>query len=195
MLAAIETIASAQDNWSSPEDRATDLSTRLAVELADDSALDELLDLAFVGTELAPELYRTIPRMSRDALTRLWERDPESFRLVVTRYAVPAATISWPFSFCDVIADFFNAAVAVANDEDVMRESIYALLELGSSHNRFHVQDVAIEILQRIRTPQLAMAAADGIKRANVEATRWSISEFKCRSLHPIIRELVESFY
>ncbi|MGD0742093.1 MAG: serine/threonine-protein kinase [Acidimicrobiales bacterium] len=195
MLAAIETLAAAQEQWSSPEDRATDLSKRLAANEADDSALDDLLDLAFIGPGLEPDLLMTIPRMSRDALARLWERDPESYRALIGRYADPVAHTQWPFGFCDVIADFLDNAVEVANDEDVMRDSVYALLEMGSSHNRFHVQDVAIGILQRIRTPQLAMAAAEGIRRASVGATTWTISEAKCRSLHPIIRELVESLY
>lgn len=193
MLAAIETIASAQDTWASPEDRATDLSKRLAAELADDSALDDLLNLAFSGPELPSDLHRTIPRMSNDALVRLWERDPESFRQLIARFASPVAGLSWPFSFCDVIADFFSEAVSVSNDEDVLRDAIYALLELGWGHNRYHVQDVTIDILQRIRSPQLAMAAVDGIRRVSPGATIWTISESKARSLHPIIRQLVET--
>jgi hypothetical protein len=131
--------------------------------------------------------------MSNDALVRLWERDPESFRQLIARYASPVADLSWPFSFCDVIADFLSEAVSVSNDEDVMRDAIYALLELGWGHNRYHVQDVTIDILQRIRAPQLAMAAVDGIGRASPGAAIWTITESKARSLHPIIRQLVET--
>lgn len=195
MLKALEMLATAEDQWDSPSDRATSLTERLRSEELDDSALDELLELALAGNRVATELHETIPMMSKTALSRLWERDPDSYRLLIERFAETVESRSWEFGFCDVIANFFNRAVTVSGDDEVLRNSIGALVELGPSHNRWHVQDVAVGILQRIRSPHSAMSAAEALRSASASDVTWTIGEFVCRSLHPIIREVVANLY
>jgi serine/threonine protein kinase len=189
---ALNVTATAQDRWASVSDIAESLRDRIAADNADDSALDDLMELAQAdGGNGLVELRETIPLMSPSAISRQWERDPDAFRVLMERYSDHVATTSWPFSFCDKIADFFERAVKLTGDDDVLQYSIYALVEMGRDHNRWHVRDVFADILQRIRTPNSAIAAAEGLKAASSSAVAWSISEFVGNSLHPIIREVV----
>jgi serine/threonine protein kinase len=196
LLRALEASVSVPDEWVSPTDRADILTKRLEADLPDDSALDDLLELALAHDGLGIDgLDQVIPRMSRTAIARLWERDQDSFRVLMESYAKRVAMTSWEFSFCDTISDFLDKAVLVSNDEDVLRHAVWALIEMGASHNRFHVKDVAVDILQRIRTPNMALAAVEAVKAASPASVRWTVSDFLSRSLHPLVKAAVQAAF
>lgn len=193
MLQAIETAATAQDRWSSRSDMAERLRERLSLNTPDDSALDDLLDMIQSDTrEHIRELRGTIPTMSQAALERLWDRNPDGFRFLIHAFGEHVEGSSWDFDFCDVIARFFDRAILASQDDDVLHDGVLALVELGAGHHRFYVRDVVAEILQRIRTPDTAISAADALNDAGSSSVAWTVSPFVAKSLHPIIRSAAE---
>jgi eukaryotic-like serine/threonine-protein kinase len=134
-----------------------------------------------------------IPRISRNGLSRLQQSDPEGLRKMLLTFAAYVADgSSWDFDFCDVIADFMERSVLVTRDPDVMSAALTALVELGEGHNRWHVQDVVLDIVKRVRTDADALAAIDGLSRARPSALDWTISDLALRSLHPVLRHGIE---
>jgi serine/threonine protein kinase len=187
MEADLKTLASAPEEWVSLADVVESLPNRLAADVADDSALDDLTELLGKPHGVV-DVREAIPKMSRATIERLWETDPDAMRHLADRFANHAAFAQWTFSFCDTIADFFDRAVRVTKDDEILRDSVFALVQVGANQHRFHVRDVLAEILQRIRVPNAAMAASEGLKLADGDAVLWSVSEFVENSLHPIIR-------
>ncbi|WP_433359017.1 hypothetical protein [Streptosporangium sp. CA-115845] len=51
----------------------------------------------------------------------------------------------------------------------ISKEAICGLVELGMHHNRWHVRDVAVTMLQRIRDTDEALAALEGLREAEPE--------------------------
>jgi serine/threonine protein kinase len=192
MLEALHIAATAQDRWENLSDITETLTERLSANVADDSALDDLMEMLQGKSEGIVELRETIPSMSKPALERLWEQNTDGYRYLIHRYAEHVGASSWSFGFCDTIADFFDRAVTISGDDDVLGDSLLALVEMGASHNRYYVRDVVTDVLQRIRTPDAAMSAADALKASSRFAITWTVSEFVARSLHPIVRAIVD---
>lgn len=193
LLAAMEGAAAAPDRWVTVEENADGLADRLRAEVPDDLAIHELTELLLAGggehESAVRALRNTIPVMSRDALSRLWDLDEDHFRRVLEIYGDHVAGSSFPFDFCDTIADFYERAVLVAKDAQVTHLALLALFQLGPSHNRWHVRDVAISILQRIRDSATAIAAAEAIRETSPSEVEWTLNSFVVRSLHPTIRD------
>ncbi|MDW3214776.1 MAG: serine/threonine-protein kinase [Ilumatobacteraceae bacterium] len=192
-VVAVERAVSSPGKWLSPEDRAAGLEEALALEVPAPSALAELVDLVSVddGREVVAALRGAIATMSHGALEQLWNMDREGLVRVVDRYGAYIRDAQLPFGFCDQVANFFDRVVLVTNDAGILGTSVGALVEMGYAHNRWHVNSVAVEVLQRIREPDQAAAAADAVRGCSARAVDATISEFAAKSLHPVVRDAV----
>jgi hypothetical protein len=191
LLDAIERAAKVPTEWRGADEVAESLAARLRLELPDEAAISELVDL-LGGTdpkEAVRELRTAIPEMSRGVIEQLWQEDPEAFRALAERFGEHVEESGWDFSFCDTIANFFDRAVIITADDDVLHSAVRALIELGASHNRWHVRDVVIGMLQRVRESHAALAATEAIRESRPAALEWTLSDFAIRSLHPTIRD------
>jgi eukaryotic-like serine/threonine-protein kinase len=139
--------------------------------------------------ELMRELCEVLPFMSKDQIRVLWNDDSERFQHVYGNFTDTIATAGFPFSFCDILADFCRDVVSVTDDVEVVRLTTNGLAGLGYRHNRWHVQRVLLSLLQGVRTPEIAVAALDGLREARHSAVEWTLSDFATRSLHPILRD------
>ncbi|MCQ3807492.1 MAG: serine/threonine-protein kinase [Acidimicrobiaceae bacterium] len=194
MLVAIGAAVKAPENWRSEEETADELANRLQLESPDDSSIAELISQfeASTPTEAMETLHCVIPRMSSGAIRIAWRSHQESFSHLLEAYADTVATSGYKWDFCDTIAGFWDRAVRISNDEHVLYLATKALLGLGEHHNRWHVRDVLIEILQRIRDKNHALNAAEALRETSPMVVAWSLERFVIRSLHPAIRDEAE---
>lgn len=181
-----------QGRWE-PSDEALD---RLLEQVrgGDSAAARETLEaveraVANRDDELMREFFEVLPFMSRDQIQILWHEDSERFQRVYGSFTDEIATAQFPFSFCDILADFCRDVVSVTDDMEIMRFTTNGLSGLGYGHNRWHVQRVLLSLLQGVRTPEMAVAALDGLREARLSAVEWTLSDFATRSLHPILRD------
>ena len=191
MLVAIEAAVKAPENWRSEEEIADDLANRLRLESPDASSIAELISQfnASAPTEAMETLKLAIPWMSSESIRIAWRSHQESFSRLLDAYSDTVVTSGYEWSFCDTIAGFWDRAFRVTNDDHILYLATRALLELGESHNRWHVRDVLIEILQRIRDSNHALAAAEALREASPKVVVWTLESFVIRSLHPTIRD------
>lgn len=70
----------------------------------------------------------------------------------------------------------------------LLREAIRGLAALGRTHDRWHVRDIAVGILQSIRDDDAAVSALEGLRMAGRRATEWTAGPAVAGTLHPILR-------
>jgi serine/threonine protein kinase len=185
-------VAAPKGHWQTTADALGRLRERLRVDEPDETAFRDLLDLAVrfeEGPVVREGVTRILAELSPDAIRGLWTLDPEAFRDLISRFAAYVAVTAFDFAYTDVLADLLDRAVTETRDDDVLRAAAAALPALGLSHNRWHVRDVLVRILQSVRTSVEAMAALDGLRQASPEALDWAITDFALRSLHPVLRD------
>jgi hypothetical protein len=66
---------------------------------------------------------------------------------------------------------------------------------LGYHHNRWHVRDVVVAILQGIRSDEDAGAAIEGLRMAGKDAAEWTVGDTIIRTLRPTLRGGVVNFF
>jgi serine/threonine protein kinase len=193
MLAALERAMGARAvQWERPDDVAARLSERIRGDLPDRADLEELLrwvqQLDENDEEHMDALDSVLPRLSAASIHELWELDARGFGRIFERYTRRIARASFPFAFCDDLADFCLRAVRETRDNAILRSTMAALPQLGESHNRWHVQSVVTTLLQEIRDNETALVALEGLREAAPTAVEWTMNDFTLRSLHPILR-------
>jgi len=192
MLAALESAAAAPDRWQTADEDADELAARVRGQGVDEAALLELMDRA-LGAHKQDDAIRAlravIPLLKAPSVQWLWEHDPASLRELLKAYGEHVSFASLGFDFCDVVADFFELAVSVTKDDQILAIAIEALVMMGSGHNRFHVRDVVISLLQSIRTTDGALAAREALYECNESSVAWTLNDFVIRTLHPTLRD------
>lgn len=199
LLAAIEvalTPPSPSRRWESPEEKSRRLRLSLATQ-PDANAIYEVvmwarqIDTANYG-EMG-EFVQALSTLPADAVEAWWNHDRDELGRTFHAFA-ERLDGSFDFSVCDPLANFAQRAVMVTGDQTILREAIRGLAALGSRHNRWHVRDVALGILQRILEDEDAVAALEGLKMAGRSATEWTAGESVMATLHPILRAGLDQF-
>lgn len=78
--------------------------------------------------------------------------------------------------------DFARRAVEVTRDQVILGKDIRGLAALGCNHNRWHVRDVTVGILQSMRDDDDAVSGLEGLRMAGGRATEGRPA---LRSPHP----------
>lgn len=191
LMAAIEQAVSAYSiKWESPQDRLARLRPRLAAEFLDAVAAEELMQWLL---DDEPEEFacaaRALIASSRPVIAHLWALDPGACRNALGRMSIWMGEGGFPFDYCDNIANSARMIWQVSEDNEVLRAVVRGLVDLGAMHNRWHVRDVLVDILQGIRNPERALIALEALQSARADRVDWSLNAFAVRSLHPVLRQ------
>lgn len=195
LLAAIESaLAPAPTGgvWEAPGDKGERLRARLEGErhVADAEAIAELVRWSeSVGPDEDDyvEFCWTLSVLGNGPITWWWEHDPGEFERVMTVFT-NYLDESFSFGMCDRLADFARRAVAMTNDAVVLQQVVTGLTLLGWRHNRWHVQDAAVAILQGIRSEDEAAIAMEGLRIAGSGPVSWTIGNTAFKTFHPVLR-------
>jgi hypothetical protein len=160
LLAAIETAVASAQSWEKPEEKGQRLRQRLAS--ADTAAA---MDVIRWADEFGPARF-------------------------IRAFGVFGRALDYGFDWadCDPLANFAHLAVTVTRDREVLRETIRGLAVLGHRHNRWHVRDVALQILQGLRADADASSALEGLQMAGAPSARWTVGDAIIGTLHPVLR-------
>lgn len=187
LLASIENAVAPASRWETAAERGKRLRQSLAVGL-DADAVREMIKWADEADSSQVGDFALALSAAREVLVReWWKADRFSFARVFKVFA-RALDLGYPWEDCDPLADFAELAVLMTQDPDILREAICGLAKLGNHHNRWHVRDVAVGILQRIRDNDKAASALEGLQIAGPTATDWTVGQAVLGTLHPILR-------
>jgi eukaryotic-like serine/threonine-protein kinase len=138
-------------------------------------------------------LTRVLPWCTRPSVNYLWTNHRTAFRRMYQRFADHMRHGAFSFEYCDVLADFAQRAVIGTKDSSILRTTVAALVHLGHYHNRWHVRDVLVGVLQGVKSAEMSLAAVEALQSADSDALAWSISDFALRTLSPAVRANVET--
>jgi hypothetical protein len=200
LLAAIESAVAPAPigRWETAEEKAGRLRPRLkAGRVVDEAALDEFVrwadELDFSDAEDMGEFSWALSALPSDSVEWWWQQNPAGFTGIFQAFA-SSLEGSFDFGMCDVLADFARRAVVATGDAIILREAVRGLAHLGTNHNRWHVRDVVVAILQKIRTPEDAVAALEGLRMAGQPFIEWTVGSAVIRTLHPVLRSGLGTF-
>ncbi|OBF19681.1 serine/threonine protein kinase (plasmid) [Mycobacterium kubicae] len=200
-LEALQRALDAHEEYRSVESReqtAERLRDRMLSPSTTPADLAEMLEWAATLDESNHDdmqaLSRVLPWCGAPSIKFLWDNDRGTFQRVFQRFIDHVASSSFSFEYCDVLANFVRRAVSTTADSNVLRQSVRALAELGPRHNRWHVRDVLVSILQDTKNDEMALAAVEGLRAVNRTDVNWSITDFTVRTLPPTIRAGIDSW-
>lgn len=96
-----------------------------------------------------------------------------------------------PFEYCDVVADFYADIFRRTDDLALQRTVLARLIDMGASHNRWHVGNVVADLLAGIDDVSTSMLAAEVIE-ADDYRSEWYWEPF-CKSKH-LPRPVADAF-
>jgi serine/threonine protein kinase len=99
---------------------------------------------------------------------------------------------SLPFSYCDVVADFYARVFVKSEDLAVRRTVVARLWELGPAHNRWHVGSVLASLVGNITETSDAMLVVDIINKSP-ERAWWHDNYLKGKPVLKPIREAIDA--
>lgn len=179
------------EDWESRSEKAERLRDRL-LGRPNSEDLVQIMDWALALNEQDDDdmkaLARVLPWMNVSSIGFLWSRDGQSFGRLIDRFTHYVSVNSFSFEYCDALADFLRRVVSATNDSRVLGRVVVALARLGANHNRWHVRDVLVGILQGIKSQEGAAAASEALRSVPVQALTFSVTDFTLRSLPVAIR-------
>ncbi len=138
------------------------------------------------------DLYREkLPKLPAEMLEQYMEALPADFRRAVGYYDEHVSG-SLPFSYCDVVADFYRRIFGATKDLALRRRLLARLIEMGASHNRFHVGDVVAQMLAAVRETSEAMMAADVISAADPGHVRFLVPYARGKAMVSLLSDVVK---
>ena len=190
LLAAVETAAAPAQPAETPTGRAARLRQRLAVLFDPDAAAEVVRWAEHVDPAETADLALALSALPASALEVWWKHyDSAGFTRVFGLYADALQNAGFIFADCDPLADFARRAVEVTRDPVILRDAVRGLTALGYHHNRWHVRDVAVAILQSVREDAAAVSALQGLSMAGFAATGWTAGPAVAGTLHPLLRD------
>jgi len=118
------------------------------------------------------ELYfDLIPRLPRNLVEQYMDELGGAFAAMLAHYDEHISG-GLPFSYCDVVANFYEFVFINSGNPIVRRLIIARLIDMGASHNRWHVGGVLAGMLAGIEDAGTDQLAAEAI-RADPYHARW----------------------
>jgi serine/threonine protein kinase len=175
-----------------PDERLSDLAEEAAAALGSINEAQALDDLsAHVRANRDHEKMNTggIPYLPNELL-RAWSAyTPDGFREAMEGYDSHISESGvLNFDYCDTVADFYAAIFRFTADLSVKRLIVDRLIDLGHSHNRFHVHDVFIDLVVSLSDPTDVAIAEESILN-QPRAASWYAERALDRALAAPIAE------
>jgi len=163
-----------------------------ATPLGDDSKEVEAIASLLVRERANEELlWDAFPRLPDKLVEQLIVDQAAEFNLILRAYNEHIHG-ALPFEYCDVVANLYRRIYRLTADAAHKRLIITRLIELGPSHNRWHVGDVVAGMLEEIVDPHEAQIVAEVVADLPTRAS-WFDEYLRSRQVAPVIAEAFAS--
>ncbi len=187
-LAKFEDILQQTDVELPPSDQGVHLAKEFARQLGGSGERDalEALDAHLQRYDDQTDLYHhVLPAIPKQAWQRWAEVQPQGFAKAVSAYD-RHVNCSLDFDYCDVAANFLRTIYGATEDLAVRRIVLGRLMEIGHSHNRWYVRDVAVDLLASMASPS-EVNTAEEIINAQPRDAAWIADQALTRPLRATI--------
>jgi serine/threonine protein kinase len=149
--------------------------------------VEELSGLIGLCRDEGDLLHEVTVKLPASVFQELDKRSPEMAVLLTQRFADWVMGKGWGFAYTDVIGDTCARLYAATRQAEIKGILTAVALEVGVSHNRFHVMDVAAGLISSAKDEAEALAVAHAIRPLDYRAIEGRLTVWK---LHPVLQEL-----
>ena len=129
-----------------------------------DDETDELADLVAKVHDNPDLLHDLCMKLPAQVIGSLWEVSPVATKLMIKVFTDKLAVGGWDFGYTDEIGRVCMQLHNVIPDYDVRGMLIAAIVEVGVSHNRWNVMDLAAKLLSGRKEPGEGLAIAHALR-------------------------------
>lgn len=159
---------------------------------ADAAQVKRISDLIGQCHEDSMLLHDVAVKMPANVIAALYQAYPEVARVLVNQFATVAASQGWPFAYTDEIAAACQRFARAIPDAEIKAQLAATALEVGASHNRYYVMDVAAGLIASATEARDALAVANALEP--VKGRLWAVRDrLKVSELHPALREVFDT--
>ncbi len=151
-------------------------------------SMERFLELLSKYQEDPDLLHETVMQLNPSAVVAMHEANQEFTRVLIFRFAELAAAQSWGFSYTDKIGDKCKAIFIAVTDPDIRAALILCAMQVGESHNRWHVLGTFAEMLQDPKGPGEEYAVADALEGVKDHVREHAAQYVALPKLHPRLR-------
>jgi serine/threonine protein kinase len=191
LQAAFNLVAVSRRKLTAEEELQALLGQLLAQQFATDDQVERMGELIGQCQEDGMLLHDFAVKLPQAAFASLFRSHPEIARLLIHQFAEVSISQGWPFAYTDQIGSACSRFYDVTEDPEIKAQLAATALEVGTSHNRFYVMDVAARLVASASNEQVALAMAHALAplKGRIGAIRDRV---KIARLHPAIRELFD---
>lgn len=136
-------------------------------------------------------LFRKVfPRLPKELIAMYMDDLDGEFKSTLAVYD-GHVSVGLPFDYCDVVANFYARIFRRTDDLALQRKVLARLIDIGASHNRWHVGDVVADLLAEVDDTSTAMMAAEVIEGDDYRS-EWYWDPF-CKS-KTLARPIADAF-
>jgi len=181
----------------SRRDTEVDELTLLVAELSapgvcDADMLDRFLELIVKHSDNQDLLHETIMQLDPRAVAAMYSRNPTIVRQLLEQFVELAIGQSWAFSYTDKIGNQCRRLFYAISDSEIRAMLVYCAMEIGVSHNRWHVLRVFGQLMQEPKERGEAMVLAGRLRQADEETRKYAAGCLSVDELHPRVRPLFD---
>lgn len=136
-------------------------------------------------------LHEAAVALPQIAFTTLERTSPEIAKVLATQFSQVAISQSWPFDYTDAIGATCVRIFGATSDPEIKALMVATALNVGSSHNRYYVMDVAAGLISQVQEDAVALAVAHALKSLSGWFSIVS-GRLDIKKLHPFMRELAQ---
>ncbi len=164
----------------------------VAAQHATDEQMHQLVRLVQQCQADATVLHDIAVQLPEDAIAKLFAVDPGAGLLLFQRFSEISQGQGWPFGYTDKIGSACMRFARASHNDEVKALAIATALEVGVSHNRWAVMDVAANLISLVEKNDEAAAVRRGLERMVGRLVDIE-DRLEGRKLHPMIRELLDA--
>ena len=186
---AFELLVSRQKTISAPEDLQELLGEVITQGHATSKQADKMVRLLAECQDDTMVMHEFAVSLPEAAFSALGEANTPVAKLLVTRFAEVSVSQGWPFAYTDKIGAACARLHKVADNPAIKARLVAVALEVGVSHNRFYVMDLAAQLIAGTQEEKDAKALAHALQPLKKYLLDLG-DRLQVRKLHPLIRDV-----
>lgn len=123
------------------------LATLSSTAEADEDDARDLLRLLIPRLSDADLVIDVFTKVAANVFSKIEAIDVEGLKMVIAKFVEVATSQGWPFNFTDKIGRVCKRMHDSIRDFEAKAELVYCAAEVGTSHNRFAVMELAAEMV------------------------------------------------
>jgi hypothetical protein len=135
-------------------------------------------------------LHEVVMKMKARLVQEIYGTNRDFMRRIINDFVEHANSQSWGYAYTDDIGNVCRTLFKALNDYEIRATLIHCLLEVGYSHNRFHVMGIFKELIEARKQPGEGLAIYNRFKDLNYYRRKQASDSLDIAVLDPQIARL-----